>query len=388
MGGTFVHDQAKHLMKAGCELKVIVPRPYCPKIMTKIKRWSKYAGIPERDTIDGIGVHYPSYFRLPGKWFHAPSCYTEYLGLKNVADAIIKEFKPDVIHAHAATAAGVVGIMLKNKYSLPLVCSLHGSDINTYPYYGGLSMQLTKKVLGEADLLISVSSALKDAANSIAKTKNEIRVVYNASDDTIFFHRRDQRSRIRQEFGISEMDKALLFVGSVSRDKGVPELMDAFMRVHSDNPGLHLFIVGKGTDIATLSNVVASCRSQDTIHLIGEVPHDDIADFMSAADIFVLPSHSEGMPCVVLEAMACGLPVVATRVGGIPEAVEDGKSGILVPVKDTDSLTKAINFMDQNEYLAQQMGVRGRKIAKSKFSWGNNARKTIDIYKEAADARS
>lgn len=346
-----------------------------------------YAHIPDHDTIDMIPVYYPRYFRLPGKWFHSMSSYTEYLGLSNIAQEMIKEFKPDIIHAHAATPAGYIGLLLKKKYGLPLICHIRGSDINTYPHYSSLSMHMTKKVLTEADLLVSVSGALKHAANAIAKTKNVIKVVYNGCDHTIFAHRKGPRSIIRHKFGISESDKALIFVGKLSKDKGILELTDAFIRVHIDNPGLHLFIIGNGPETLTLSNIVASCKLRDNIHFIGQLPHDDIANYLSASDILILPSHSEGLPNAVLEAMACSLPVIATRVGGIPEAVEDGKSGILIDVKDVDSLADAINYLIMNNDLAGQMGSYGRRIVESKFTWQRNAEKMIGIYKEATNAR-
>ena len=102
---------------------------------------------------------------------------------------------------------------------------------------------------------------------------------------------------------------------------------------------------------------------------------------LNAADIFILPSHSEGLPNVVLEAMACGLPIIATRVGGIPEAVEDGKSGILVEKQDVASLTRAIKYMVENKDEARQMGILGRIIIESRFLWKDNAKQIIDIYR-------
>jgi len=382
MGGTFIHAQAKCLMDSGCELKVVVPAAYCPDIMTKINknRWSGYAAIPEQDTIDDVPVYYPRYFRLPGKWFHPLSCYAQYAGLSTIAHKLINEFKPDVIHAHAATAAGFAGLLLKNKYDLPLVCSIRGSDINAYPYYAKGSLYLTKKVIEGADRIVSVSNALKKAANAIAKPKREIQVVYNGCDFTHFSFRKADRLSLRSRFNIPGKDRILLFIGSVSAEKGIVELVAAFKQAAEGVNGVRLFIAGGGWHPA-VEKIIADARLKDKIHVLGPVAHHEVPGLLNAADIFILPSHSEGLPNVVLEAMACGLPIIATRVGGIPEAVEDGKSGILVEKQDVASLTRAIKYMVENKDEARQMGILGRIIIESRFLWKDNAKQIIDIYR-------
>ena len=370
-------------MELGCDVRVIAPAAYYPRIMMNGNKWSMYARIPERDIIDDVPAFYPRYFRIPGKWFHPLSCVTQYLGLNKVARSIIRDFRPDVIHAHAITAAGFLGLLLKNKFGLPLVCSMRGSDINTYPHYGKLSMHLTKKVIAEADRLVSVSAALKDSASALAKAKNDVPVVYNGCDLNMFVNRAGDRRAIREKFGISESDKVLIFVGSITEGKGIFELTDAFTRLNFEKPGLRMFIIGAGPQMSALNDMVVSRRLHNRIHLTGRLDHNEIPGFLSASDVLVLPSHAEGLPNVVLEAMACGLPVVATRVGGLPEAVEEGRSGFLINKHDVKSLAEAIGYLIADEHLLREMGLRGRKIVGTKFSWKQNAEKMIGIYSEA-----
>ncbi len=383
MGGMFVHEQAKYLVDAGCELKVIAPVAYCPGIITKLGGWSAYANIPGHDTIDRIPVYYPRYFRLPGKWFHPLSCYAEYSGLLHLADSAIRAFKPDVIHAHMATPPGFVGLLLKKRYGLPLVCSIRGDDINVYPRYGRLSMHLTKRVITGADRLVSVSAALKEAAGLIAKPKNEISVVYNGCDHDTFKSCGDKRTYLRKALNIPETAKLLVFVGDVSKEKGVCELIEAFRKVRNKKKDLHLVVIGTPHD--AVSKIFARMENgmKRSVHMTGGLPHWQIPQYLSAADIFVLPSHHEGLPNAVLEAMACGLPVIATAVGGIPEAVEEGKSGFLVNKQNAKSLAVLIEYLVRNDRLIKQMGIRGREIVETKFSWKCNAGIMIEIYKEA-----
>lgn len=388
LGGSFVHNQTKYLLKSGCKVRVVVPVPFYPRGIGGIYRWNVYSNIPKEAIIDNIPVYYPRYFRLPGKWFHSLSCYTQYWGLKDIAHSIIKEFKPHIIHAHAVTAAGYVGLMLKNKYDIPLICSLRGSDINVYPYYGKTSMYLTKKLIEKADQLLSVSNSLKIAANQIAKSRREIRVVYNGCEIGVFNRNKELGVKKRKRFGISHNDKVLIFVGSVSRTKGIFELVNAFIKLNIDNPKLHLIIVGDGSALPEIKGIIHANKIEKKVHIFNNRTHNEIPVFLNTADILVLPSYAEGLPNVVLEAMACGLPVIASKVGGIPEAIEDGRSGILVDIQDIDALTRAIEKLIGNKHISEQMGVTGRKIVEEKFNWYRNTEELMSIYEEISKDKS
>lgn len=380
IGGMFIHNQVKYIVKAGCEVKVVVPVPFAPKFLRGLKRWRAFTNIPKKDYIDMVSVYYPTYIRLPGIWFHNIACYSQYYGCKNVVRSIIDEFKPDILHAHAATVPGYLGLLIKNKYKLPLICSLRGSDINLYPLYGKYSMYLTKRLILEADQLLSVSKALKKAASAIEQPKKEIKVIYNGCDIDRFVFKEGNRTQIRNELGIAKGDKILIFIGSLSQAKGIFELIAAFTHLNSDKSNLHLLIIGSGMARIKIQNYVDSHNIANKVHIIGDRPYNEVPKYLSASDIFALPSYNEGLPNVVLEAMSCSLPVVATRVGGIPEAVENGKSGILVPMKDVDSLIKAIDYLIKNDSVAKEMGIKGRKIIENNFSWYRNAEEVIQIY--------
>jgi len=380
--GIFIHNQIKHLQKAETKVKVIRPIPYAPKMLWFNPKWKSYGLIPENDTIDEVSVYYPRYIRIPGKWFHSLSCYSMHSRIKKVVDSIIKGFKPHIIHTHGVTPTGYVGLRLKNRYKLPYVCSLRGSDIHTYPRNGKLSMHLTKQVISGADQLVSVSDDLKKIACTIAKPKREIQVIYNGCDLNTFFYNEEDRRKIRNELNILGNEKVIIFVGNISRNKGIFELIESFMKLKQIYLDLHLILVGLGPDYKAIQNIISSNGLNRKIHLAGSKPHNEIPHWLSAADIFVLPSYNEGLPNVVLEAMACGLPVVATTAGGIPEAIEDGESGILINKKDTESLKKAIEYLLKNEVVAKKMGNNGRRIVEHKFSWKQNVDQVIKIYKE------
>jgi len=145
---------------------------------------------------------------------------------------------------------------------------------------------------------------------------------------------------------------------------------------------VHLLIIGNGPERRTIENIVDSSNMGKKVHIMGERLHEEIPKYLSTADIFALPSYTEGLPNVVLEAMSCSLPVVATRVGGIPEVVEEGISGILVDKKSLDALKQGMERLIRNESLAKEMGINGRKIVMKKFSWNRNAEEVIKTYDE------
>jgi glycosyltransferase involved in cell wall biosynthesis len=158
--------------------------------------------------------------------------------------------------------------------------------------------------------------------------------------------------------------------------------MTAFIYLSKQYPNLHLLIIGNGPEYQYIKEQALKNGLQDKIHLAGVQPHNKIPDFLSAGDIFVLPSYNEGLPNAVLEAMACSRPVVATKVGGIPEAVRNGETGFLINEKDVGSLVNAINKLLSNEKLCTEMGLSGRKVIEQKFSWEYNAKEHIKIYEK------
>lgn len=373
--GIFIHNHVKHLLEEAASVKVISPVPYAPRVMQYKSKWKYYHQIPGHDVIDRVHIDYSRYICFPGKLSRTVSCYTMYYGILKTLNSAINKYKPEVLHMHTATPDGYVGLLLKKKYNLPLVCSLRGSDINSYPYRDRLTMLLTKKVISEADQLISVSHALKSVAESIAKPKNPIEAVYNGCNLESFVFNEHRRLQYRKKIGISPLERAIIFVGDIKESKGVFELINAFNKLNSSFPNLHLIFLGSDSGDTTIKNIISSSNLHNKIHLVGSKPHNEVAHWLCAADIFALPSYNEGMPNAVIEAMACGLPVIATRVGGIPEIVTED-TGILVSPKNTELLVRGIKQMLSKKW--------DRDVIRSHvedFTWERNAKETMQIYR-------
>lgn len=380
--GIFVHEQIKAVIREGCEVRVISPVPFAPRIFWSNSKKRVYGEIPSSCSIEGISVFYPRYLRLPGKWFHGVSSYTLYFGSLKVVNSIIKEFKPHLLHAYTATPDGYSGILFGRKFHLPLICSLLGSDINLYPEYKPLSFHLTKEVIAEADQIVSVSNTLKSTAEKFAQPRDRIQVVYMGCDLKSFKYSEEARRKVREQLKIPPTARVLIFIGNIKKNKGVFELMEAFTQLNKCYSDLHLIYVGDGKERKKLVEEKVKGELRKKVHFVGEKPYIEIPAWLSASDIFAFPSYHEGLPNVVVEALACKRPVVATRVGGIPEVVEEGKSGILINKGDISSLVKSIKELLECAEKRMAMGAYGRKKIEAHFSREKSSKKLVGIYEE------
>ena len=382
ISGNFVHYGACSIRSKGLDVIVFTPLPYVPIFLSRIEKYSRYMKTPFENCINGIHVFYPRYLRFPGAAFHPFSCYTMYYGVQGIIKKLIRDFKPHILHAHTATPDGYVGLLLRKKFGIPIVVNLHGSDINVYPHRDYLTFRLTGKVIAGANKIIAVSKALKSAAERIARPQSGIEVVYTGCDLERFSFNEDDRVTLREKLGIPSDSPVLIFVGHILKAKGIFELLEAFLIARQKHGNLHLIVVGDGEDSFTLKQKAEAAQLSKWIHFLGARSHDEIPGWLSAADILVLPSWYEGLPNVVVEAMACKRPVIATRVGGIPEAVEDGKSGILIEKGDVEALANAISLLVSEPAKRVTMGLIGRRIVEQKFTWEKNAERTIAVYEE------
>ncbi len=385
--GVFIHSQARYLQKSGCSVTVAAPVPYAPRPLWFRPKWKNYGRVPSFELVDGIPVHYPRYINLPGQWFHLPSCYSIYSNILGRLDYVISDFRPDIIHAHMATPEGYLGLRISKRHRLPLVCSLRGSDINLYPNFDRITYALTKKVLLNADGLTSVSGALRQEAQRLAKPTVPIEVIYNGCEER-FFNSRTGASGIRSSLEIPHNCKVFLFVGLIAKAKGVYELVNSFNDIRKRDRSVHLVMLGDGPDYAAISKFARSGHLNGAISLPGSVPSRQMPEWYGAADFFVLPTYHEGLPNAVLEAMASGVPVISTRVGGIPEVITTGETGLLVAPKNTSELTGAMDFVLKNGATAKRMATLAQKAIKEKFTWETNAQKMISMYESVLQRES
>jgi glycosyltransferase involved in cell wall biosynthesis len=340
-----------------CELEVLATIPWFPGAGL-ISRWSsagKLARVPARETIEGIAVRHPRTLFVP-RLAHA---MWGPMYAASIAPQLARyRHKVDVVLGSWAYPDGFAAVIAGHLLGVPSVVKLHGSDINVVAKLPG-PRRLTAWALPQAAAVVAVSRALADEVVALGVPRDRVAVVMNGVDAELF-HPRD-RAAARRALGLAIGDAPLaVYVGNLKEEKGSRELARAWPLVLRALPGATLAVVGGGPLRGELEAALAPLGER--VRMLGPRPLADVPAWMAAADVVVLPSHSEGTPNVVLEALASGRRVVASAVGGIPDLITRPELGALVPAKDPAALADALVSALQTPYdpaVVADLGARG-----------------------------
>lgn len=298
---------------------------------------------------------------------------------------ITKKFKIDIIHAHFAYPEGIVGLSVKAEARRPLVVTTHGYDLQLVPeikYGARLSPKidrLIRKVINDADVVIVPSRRMYKIAIELANDPQKIHLIHNGVDINMFNPNVD-RVLMRNVLGIGE-DEILIFAArNLYPVYGIEYLIKAIPEVIKHYKQIKVVIVGEGPLRHYIYQLSQKMNLDKTVIFVGRVPRTLMPLYLAAADISCLPSLMEGLPIFLLESLASGKPIIATRVGGIPEAVIDGYNGYLVKPKDSQSLASALLELISSPTKMKTFGQNSRRIAEEKFNIEKRIDKLINIY--------
>jgi glycosyltransferase involved in cell wall biosynthesis len=323
LAGNFVLERMRSLVDF-VDISVVAPVPYYPAWFCFNERWRTWARVPRAEDLGGFHTQHPRYIVLPkiGMATHGVSMFAgTFLEMFNR----LKTADYDLIDAHYVYPDGFAAMLLAGILKKPVVVSARGSDINQFSEFK-MIRPLIQQVLLRANGLIAVSQSLKDKMVQLGCGTDNLAVVGNGVDPQKFRPR--PQMEMRQKLGLPSDRPIVLGVGNLNENKGFHILIEAVSRLRSR--GVILLIIGEGPRRSDLEQQVLKAGLKDTVKLIGTIPHGELSAWYSAADVLCLASAREGCPNVVLEAMACGCPVVGTRVGGIPELVVSPAFGTLV----------------------------------------------------------
>jgi teichuronic acid biosynthesis glycosyltransferase TuaC len=324
--GIFVYQRAKHLAKRpGVEVVAIVPIPYFPRWL-RTNRWKKYQDIPNIEILEGMEVHHPRYFHLPKIWmpFHGLSMF---LGCASTVRKLHERRRIDVIDSHFVYPEGFAAVLLGKLVQVCVMVSARGTDINVYPSLK-LIRPMIRWTLTKANRIIAVSKALKQKMVELGIAENKIQVIPNGVDATRF--QPEDKEEARLHLSLAPADRIIVSVGALIPGKGHDLVIRATAGLVSEFAGIKLFILGDGPIRQELEGLVRELNLTERVQIVGKRPNEELRHWFSAADASCLASAREGWPNVVTESLACGTPVVATRVGGIPEILCSEALGILV----------------------------------------------------------
>jgi teichuronic acid biosynthesis glycosyltransferase TuaC len=335
--GVFIYQRTVHLAQLPSnEVEVVAPVPYFPSWM-RVRPWDAYGQVPRDEITGGLRSSHPRYPLLPGIFMPLHG-WLMFLGCLNHVRKLHRQSGFDCIDAHYVYPDGFAAVLLGDALGIPTFVSARGTDINVFPEFW-IIRPMIRWTLRRAAGLIAVSEAMSKRILALEAVEGKIRVIPNGVD-LRRFHPTD-RNEARKRLGISEEGQILVSVGSLKAVKRHELLIRAVRRVSERYPKLRLYIVGKGPLHSQLEVQVEEMGLAGRVFLVGDRPHDELCLWFNAADVSCLASASEGCPNVLMESMACGTPVVATKVGGIPEIVRLPELGRLVN-GDPESLAGGI----------------------------------------------
>jgi len=368
--GIFVKQRMFHFAKIkGCEIKIVAPIPYSPP-WPILKRWFFYSQIKSYEVMEGVEVFHPRYPLIP-KVSMPLHGFLMFMATFRMMKKICKDFSFDLIDAHYIYPDGFAAVLLKKFLQKPVVLSARGSDIHQFSEFKSIK-PLIKYSLKKADHVISVCEALKTKMIDLGITSDKISVIPNGVDLNLFSP--IDKKIARQKLSIFDDKKTILSVGSLIQVKGFDLLLEAVADIVKKNPDILLYIIGDGPYRPKLERQIKKQNLGDIIKLMGVCPNKELKLWYSAADVFCLASSREGWPNVLMEALACGTPVVATNVWGTPEIIKCDDVGFLTERTAGSigaGLEKALNRTWDKEKIRQH--VQGR-------SWDCVAQEVKEVF--------
>lgn len=372
--GVFVENRLRHLVAGGgVELQVVAPVPWFPFRAERFGRYAEMARVPAAETRHGVAIRHPRYPLLPRIGMTTAPLLLYLASRGALRDLQRAGYDFDLIDAHYFYPDGVAAALLGREFGKPVTITARGTDINLIPDHA-LPRRMILWAAARAAGLIAVCAALKDRMVELGMSADRIRVLRNGVDLALF--RPVDRAAARARLGLKR--RTLLSVGHLIERKGHYLVIEAL----ASTPDTDLLIAGDGEEEPRLRALSAKFGVASRVRFLGQVPHEELPAIYGAADALVLASSREGWPNVLLESMACGTPVVATRVWGSPEVVADAAAGELVEARTALAIAAAIERL----FARNPDRAATRRYAEG-FSWDETSRGQLDLFRQIVGRR-
>lgn len=367
--GIFVETRLRYLIASGLVTsRVVAPVPWFPLKGERFGHYGTLAKVPRRETRNGLQVSHPRYLVVPKMGMNYTPWTLARAARKDIGRILDEGYDFDAIDAHYFYPDGVAAVMLGKYFNKPVVVTARGTDINLIPRFER-PRRLILEAAREADGIITVCKALKDEMVQLGVAPDNITPLRNGVDLERF--QPLDRAATRAALGLVPGRFTLLSVGLLDPRKAHDLIIRALPRL----PDVDLLIAGIGPERKNLEQLARELGVEDRVTLLGAVPQTELKNYYNAADALVLASSREGWANVLLEAMACGTPVVASNVWGTPEVVAAPEAGVLMPERTPDGLVRALGQLraDYPEHAAT------RRYAEN-FGWQPTTQGQIDLF--------
>lgn len=369
--GNFIEQQVLALEKRVQRVTVLSPVPRVPRLMSKL--FGAKVLPPEHYVLvtNRCEVFSPRYLKAPGNSFLSWT-RTQW---SRLVEKMVAQFAAScpvsVIHAHTGSVSSWAAIRAARRHKIPCVVTYHGSEVHNVLAHRLKGWKLCRDSFQTADLNLPVSRQLERILRSCVQPRGKCETVLLGVDRQRFFPADEFPAR-----------QQVIFVGSIQPSKGCFDLLQAWARLLMQCPSARLVMIGEDRTNGLFFRQVRSLNLSQSVSLTGPLPGTQVAEMMRESQIFCLPSHNEGTPVSVMEAVACGLPVVATRVGGIPDIVVHGTTGLLVDKGDVQGLVNALGSLLCDPSRCIGMGKEAYAFACSHLDIQKTADRLVDLYRE------
>jgi len=306
--------------------------------------------------------------------------------------AVIRQTVIDVVHAHWVIPNGPIAAFAVGRRGLPLVITVHGSDVTMATRSRWLSTA-ARYAMRRASAVTAVSQYMLDGIEALGAAPDTLEHIPLGMDLTAFHPDADAASRIRERLEVGPEETMVLGIGRLVAWKGFDHLIEAQSRVRREAPNVRLVIAGDGDLRSALEERADRLGLHDCVTFVGAVDRNEVPAYFAAADLVAVPSirHEagfvEGLGYVALEALASGTPIVASNVGGLPEVVRHGETGVLVEDGSPESLASAILTLSRDANLRDRLGRNARTRALEAPSWNDVAKRWVNTYERVVHSR-
>lgn len=365
--GIFVETRLRHLVASGqVDARVIAPVPWFPLKHARFGRYGAFARAPQQENRSGITVLHPRYPVLPKVGTNITPYLLARWARASVARLLDEGFDFDLIDAHYFYPDGVAATMLGKYFNKPVVITARGSDLTLFPKFK-VPRKLIMEAAGNAAAIITVCNALRDEALSLGADPSKVVSLRNGVDLQLF--QPVERDAVRARLGLTGF--TLLAVGHLVPVKAQHLAVSALAEL----PDVRLLIAGHGPERAMLEQLAERLGVASRVSFLGALPQAQLRDYYGAADALVLPSEREGWANVLLESMACGTPVIASRVWGTPEVVAAPEAGLLMAERTPAALAGAVRAL-----RAANIDRAATRRYAERFSWDDTTAGQLDLF--------
>jgi glycosyltransferase involved in cell wall biosynthesis len=373
--GVFVENRLRHLVASGrVESRILAPVPWFPFSAKFFGRYAGFAKVAPQETRHGLAITHPRYPVIPKLGMLLAPLFMFLAALPAVRRIQAEEGDFDVIDAHYFYPDGVAAAMLGRVLGKPVTITARGTDINLIPRHA-LPRRMILWAARAAAGMVTVSEALRREMIALGIPSHRVRTLRNGVDLAMFHP--VARDETRAAMGLD--GPVVISVGHLIERKGHDLVIGALPEL----PGYTLLVAGDGPEHTKLQSLATSLGVAGRVRFLGAVPHADLAKLYSAADALVLASSREGWPNVLLEAMACGTPVVASNVWGAPELVCDPAAGVLMPARSAAGVATGVRAL----FDALPTREATRRFAEG-YSWDETTEGQIRLFDEVMAARN